>query len=103
MKQLQVIVKDKNTLILSEDGMKGDQINLAELANVDLTAIEEVIDVGRDQVYLKNINELKLIMQQEHNQSLEIQRLDLMRKHNEEVNTLKETISNYDANKTIEI
>ena len=103
MKQLQVIVKDKNTLILSEDGMKGDQINLAELANVDLTAIEEVIDEGRDQVYLKKINELKLIMQQEHNQSLEIQRLDLTRKHNEEVNSLKETISNYDANKTIEI
>ena len=44
MKQLEVIVKDKNTLILSEDGEKGDLINLAELTNVDLTAIEEAID-----------------------------------------------------------
>ena len=50
MKQLQVIVKDKNTLILSEDGEKGDLINLAELTNVDLTAIEEAIDSGREEV-----------------------------------------------------
>ena len=103
MKQLEVIVKDKNTLILSEDGMKGDQINLAELANVDLTAIEEIIDEGRDQVYLKKINELKLTLENEHKQSLEIQRLALIRKHDEEVNTLKDTISNYDTNKTLEI
>ena len=43
MKQLQVIVQDKNTLVLLENGQKGDQINLAELANVDFTAIEEAI------------------------------------------------------------
>ena len=53
MKQLEVIVKDKNTLILSEDGEKGYLINLAELTNVDLTAIEEAIDSGREEVYQK--------------------------------------------------
>ena len=103
MKQLQVIVKDKNTLILSEDGEKGDLINLAELTNVDLTAIEEAIDSGREEVYQKKLHELEMVLKQERENSLEIQRLELSRKYDAEVNTLKETISNYDANKTIEI
>ena len=103
MKQLQVIVKDKNTLILSEDGEKGDLINLAELTNVDLTAIEEAIDSGREEVYQKKLHELEMVLKQERENSLEIQRLELSRKYDAEVNTLKETISNYNANKTIEI
>ena len=103
MKQLQVIVKDKNTLILSEDGEKGDLINLAELTNVDLTAIEEAIDSGREEVYQKKLHELEMVLKQERENSLEIQRLELSRKYDDEVNTLKETISNYNANKTIEI
>ena len=103
MKQLEVIVKDKNTLILSEDGEKGDLINLAELTNVDLTAIEEAIDSGREEVYQKKLHELEMVLKQERENSLEIQRLELSRKYDAEVNTLKETISNYDANKTIEI
>ena len=103
MKQLQVIVKDKNTLILSENGEKGDLINLAELTNVDLTAIEEAIDSGREEVYQKKLHELEMVLKQERENSLEIQRLELSRKYDAEVNTLKETISNYNANKTIEI
>ena len=103
MKQLEVIVKDKNTLILSEDGEKGDLINLAELTNVDLTAIEEAIDSGREEVYQKKLHELEMVLKQERENSLEIQRLELSRKYDAEVNTLKETISNYNANKTIEI
>ena len=103
MKQLEVIVKDKNTLILSEDGEKGDLINLAELTNVDLTAIEEAIDSGREEVYQKKLHELEMVLKQERENSLEIQRLELSKKYDAEVNTLKETISNYNANKTIEI
>ena len=56
MKQLQVIVKDKNTLVLLEDGQKDDQINLADLANVDLTAVEEAINSGREQIFQKKLN-----------------------------------------------
>ena len=103
MKQLQVIVKDKNTLVLLENGMKDDQINLAELANVDLTAIEEIINSGRDQVYEKKIKELRVVLEQEAKSSLEIQELELSKNHSAEVNALKETISTYNANKTLEI
>ena len=77
MKQLQVIVKDKNTLVLLENGQKDDQINLAELANVDLTAIEEAINSGREQIFQKKLAELKVTLEQERKQALEIQRLEL--------------------------
>ena len=103
MKQLQVIVKDKNTLILLEDGKKDDQINLAELANVDLTAIEEVITSGRDQVYQKKLAELRLTLEQERKDALAIQKLELTKDHSELVQKLEEQVSNYDVNKALEI
>lgn len=103
MKQLQVIVKDKNTLVLLEDGKKDDQINLAELANVDLTAIEEIINSGRDQVYQKKLNELRIVLEQENKQALEIQKLELSKAHVEKVKVLEEKVSNYDVNKALEI
>ena len=35
MKKIKVIVKDRNTLVLDEDAIKGDYINLSELNEVD--------------------------------------------------------------------
>ena len=103
MKQLQVIVKDKNTLVLLEDGKKDDQINLAELANVNLTAIEEVIASGKDQVYQKKLAELRLTLEQERKDALAIQKLELTKDHSKVVQKLEETVSNYDVNKALEI
>lgn len=103
MKQLQVIVKDKNTLVLLENGQKDDQINLAELANVDLTAIEEAINSGREQIFQKKLAELKVTLEQERKQALEIQRLELSKAHVVEVKKLEETISTYDISKSLEI
>lgn len=70
MRKLEVIVKDKNTLVLLEDGNKGDIIDLSELANVDLTAIEESIDSNKDQVYQKRLNELKATLEKEKKSSI---------------------------------
>ena len=103
MKQLQVIVKDKNTLVLLEDGQKDDQINLADLANVDLTAIEEAINSGREQIFQKKLNELRATLEQERTQALEIQRLELSKTHVGEVQKLEEVVSTYEANKALEI
>ena len=103
MKQLQVIVKDKNTLVLLEDGQKDDQINLADLANVDLTAIEEAINSGREQIFQKKLNELRATLEQERRQALEIQRLELSKTHVGEVQKLEEVVSTYEANKALEI
>lgn len=103
MKKLEVIVQDKHTLLLNEDGQKGDIINLAELTNVDLTAIEEIIESGKDQVYEKKLKELRLSLEQERKQALEILRLELTKNHSEKVAELEETISTFDVNKTLEI
>ena len=103
MKQLQVIVKDKNTLVLLEDGQKDDRINLADLANVDLTAIEEAINSGREQIFQKKLNELRATLEQERTQALEIQRLELSKTHVGEVQKLEEVVSTYEANKALEI
>lgn len=103
MKELRVLVKDKNTLMLLEDGKKDDLINLSELANVDLTTIEELINSGKDQVYQKKLNELKYVLEQEKKSALEVLKLGLISKHQEELKKLEETISNNDSNKALEI
>lgn len=103
MKKLQVLVQNKNTLVLLEDGRKDDLIDLSELANVDLTALEEVIESGKDQVYQKKLNELKESFEKEKLNELEILKLSLSKKHVAEINELSKTIDNYDANKNLEI
>ena len=44
MKKLNVIVKDKNTLVLNEDGSKGDIIDLLDLKSIDSSNIESLIN-----------------------------------------------------------
>lgn len=103
MKELQVLIKDKNTLVLLQDGQAGDEINLLELTNVDLSGIEEVINRGRDQVYEKKLNEVRLVLQQEKTQALEVLKLALNSKHIEETNKLNQEIETYNSNKQLEI
>ena len=54
---LKVSIKDKNTLVLNENGKVGDEIDLRELQNVDLSTIEEKIRLGRDEVYERFLKE----------------------------------------------
>ena len=109
MKQLNVTVKDKNTIILAEDGKAGDYINLAELANVDCSQIEDLIEKGQDKVYEKKLAEFKqLVLTQkeaELNQQKDEYRLSMVEKekeHQAEIAKLNETISNYNATKAVE-
>lgn len=103
MKQLQVLVKNKNTLVLLEDGMKDDLINLAELSNVDLSAIEEVIESGKDQVYQKKLNELTQSLEKEKKSALELLKVRLDSEYNKKITELNEKISVYDSNRLLEI
>ncbi len=59
MKKINVYVKDKNTLVLNEDGIKGDYIDLTDLTSVDTTAIEEAISAEKDRVYSAKLEEFK--------------------------------------------
>ena len=120
MRQLNVTVKDKNTIILAEDGKVGDYINLAELTNVDFSQIEDLIDKGQDKVYEKKLAEFKQLMltqkeaalsQQEDEyrlamvkkeKELEALKFELNEKHQTEVAKLNEKISNYDSVKKLD-
>ena len=59
MKSINVIVKDKNTLVLDEDASKGDYIDLTVLASIDHTNIESLIEAGKDKVYSLKLEEMK--------------------------------------------
>ena len=105
MKKLDVIVSNKNTIVLNENGSTGDYIDLATISNLDLTNIERLIDEGKDSIFNKKINEyqeqarklqieaekrLKMELESEHLKKLnekELSYQDLLNKFN----SLKET------------
>ena len=98
MKEVKVILIDKNTLIIDEDAKKGDHINLNSLANIDLTRIETLISEGKDQVYKNKLDELSKRHQEElyiklNNQKLELEALFSTRLNSlndERINAIKE-------------
>ena len=55
MKKIEVLVRDKNTLIIQEEAQKGDYIDLTSISNVDYTQIETVILAGKDEIYNEKI------------------------------------------------
>lgn len=57
MKKLNVIVKDKNTLILDEDGLRGDLIDLTSLNSVDTASILESIENEENKAYKQKLDE----------------------------------------------
>lgn len=71
MKKVKVIVRDRNTLILDTDGVKGDYIDLSELNEVDYSEIESVIEEGKDNVYNRKLNEYKHTLELENEKRIE--------------------------------
>lgn len=59
MKKLNVIVKDKNTLVLDDSGEKGDIIDLTELNSIDSSKIDSLIEDGKDKVYKERLEAYK--------------------------------------------
>ncbi len=68
MKKIQVIVRDKNTLVLEEDAVKGDYIDLTSISNVDFKQIENAVLAGKDAVYNKKLEEYKEMLNLKLNQ-----------------------------------
>ena len=62
MKKINVIVKEKTILELTEDALKGDIIDLEELTQVDTSYIDQVIESGKDKVYESKIAAVKKAM-----------------------------------------
>ncbi|MCR5349410.1 MAG: DUF2130 domain-containing protein [Acholeplasmatales bacterium] len=89
MKELKVIVKDKNTLVLDESGEKGDYIDLSSLSSVDTQAILQSIDEAKDKVYQSKLEEYKKSLVAES--KLDIEKLES--KYNNEINNLKSELN----------
>ena len=60
------MVKDKTTLVLLQDAKNGDVIDLNDLNEIDYAQIEELIDNGKDSVYLKKLEEFKKVIDLEN-------------------------------------
>ena len=56
-KKLSVSIKDKNTLVLEEDGSKGDLIDLLELDKVDKDSLIETLNLEKDNLYKEKLQE----------------------------------------------
>lgn len=56
-KKLSVSIKDKNTLVLEEDGSKGDLIDLLELDKVDKDSLLETLNLEKDNLYKEKLQE----------------------------------------------
>lgn len=109
MKKIEVIVKDKNTLVLQENGEKGDYIDLTSLSSIDFTLIEELINEGRDKVYEKKLEEanknlkdqfdVQLSHQKtEHENVLKIELANIEKQKDQEISQLKGEIDKLNAN-----
>lgn len=50
MKKLKVSIQDENTLVLQEDGVKGDLIDLSSLHDVEINTIQislKLLEMGK--------------------------------------------------------
>lgn len=104
MKKINVIVRDRNTLILEEDGVKGDIIDLTNISNVDLSRIEHIFKEGTDMVYHKHLEEQKNALKKEfetqmellkksHSSELSLKLAELSHQKELEVTSLKDKLS----------
>ena len=87
MKKVDVIVRDKNTLVLETDAQKGDYIDLTSISNIDYRQIEEILSAGKDELFNKKLQEYRqhfLLEAAQEKKELENQyKLDLEKKNTE--------------------
>lgn len=70
MKKLDVIIKDKNTLILAENGQEGDYIDLTSLSTIDQAQLESAIALETDKVYNNKLAAQRSLDKLENEQKL---------------------------------
>jgi len=103
MKEVKVILKEKDILVLEEDALKGDYINLNNLVNIDLSHVESLIKEGQDKVYLRKLEEVKQNYQEELKVKLDNKRLELENNFQNRLNEMERNHSTVLNNKQNEI
>jgi hypothetical protein len=90
MKKINVILKNKTTLELTEDAKTGDIIDLTELNQVDLSFIEEAIDAHKDKVYDEKLEAYKKTLMAENQIKINSLEEEIKRLKTEQTSALKE-------------
>ena len=85
MKKIKVLVRDRNTLVLEESATKGDYISLSDISELDYMGIENIINLGKDEIYNKKLEEYKKVLKLENEQVINELRnkINLLKKDNE--------------------
>jgi len=91
MKKVKVSIQDENTLVLLEDGSKGDTIDLKSIheTDIDKTTITNVVNSIKRDAFNAELKKEKDTIEREHNLKLEL-------KEKEYANRAKEDLSEKD-------
>ena len=90
MKKLNVIVKDKNTLVLNEDGKVGDIVDLSMLNSIDSSNIESLIDESKDKYFKEKLEAYKESSKRE----LELEKENALKDLNNKISNLEIELKN---------
>jgi len=90
MKKLNVIVKDKNTLVLNEDGKVGDIVDLSMLNSIDSSNIESLIDESKDKYFKEKLEAYKESSKRE----LELEKENALKDLNNKISNLELELKN---------
>lgn len=112
-KSIKVIVKDKSTIVLCEDALKGDYIDLREINELDTSAIEQLIETGRDQIYNKKFAEYQAQFKKEKESARELaeancqaeftkQIADMKLQYNQKVVDLEKQLQEFENKSTMD-
>lgn len=71
MSKIKVQIKERTVLELLEDAKKGDVIDLNDIEQVDLSIITNMINMKKDEVYNKKIEDFKKILKLEYENKIE--------------------------------
>lgn len=89
---IKVSIKDKNTLVLEEDGKKGDFIDLTSVTSFDSSDLEKTIEEGKDSFYKKKLKEEKEHLKKTHEAEMSALRLEIQNNTKDEINALNNKI-----------
>lgn len=89
---IKVSIKDKNTLILEEDGKKGDFIDLTSVTSFDSSDLEKTIEEGKDSFYKKKLEEEKEHLKKTHEAEMSALRLEIQNSTKDEITALNTKI-----------
>lgn len=87
MKKINVLVRDKFTLVLNEDALKGDIIDLNEITNLELSYIEHMIDVGKDELYNKKLSDYQKTVEKLQNEAKNVLKMEFEKQELQKLNS----------------